>query len=177
MGLNDTVAATIVTLQFQIIWQNGRVSLHFANVGINFFITLLPSEEAAPPLPHLVICCSSWWGQCEPWCVILLTCLADILDFLLWREIPPTITVALKCVLVHGISKPSGSSWHCYSFEGHWLTQLSIMTWWFGEGMRGIALEYQDFYLVTYLLLPLKVEMLLFTLKTKVSTCVLPSNF
>lgn len=60
MGLNDTVAETIVILQFQIIWQNGRVLLHFANVGINFFITLLPSEEAAPPLPPLVICHRSW---------------------------------------------------------------------------------------------------------------------
>ena len=60
MGLSDTVAETIVILQFQIIWQNGHVLLYFANVAVNFFITLLTSKEAAPPPSCLVISGSSW---------------------------------------------------------------------------------------------------------------------
>lgn len=51
-----TVAGTILFPQFQIIWHNGCFLLHFANVEINFFITLLSPGVAAPPLSDLVIC-------------------------------------------------------------------------------------------------------------------------
>lgn len=53
MGLNDNCDSAIPSNL-----ENDLVLLLFDNVRVSFFITLL-SQKPAPPLPHLVMCCSS----------------------------------------------------------------------------------------------------------------------